>query len=72
MEVFLDNCAVMMYLGSGPAAYSTHEYISKLLGEMTIDTRNDGVTTGMHGNSSLNNQRTGRGLMSPGEVKRIR
>ena len=71
-EVFLDNCAVMMYLGSGPAAYSTHEYISKLLGEMTIDTRNDGVTTGMHGNSSLNNQRTGRGLMSPGEVKRMK
>ena len=31
-EVFLDNCAVMIYLGSGPAAFSTHEYISKLLG----------------------------------------
>ena len=29
-EVFLDNCAVMIYLGSGPAAFSTHEYISKL------------------------------------------
>ena len=71
-EVFLDNCAVMIYLGSGPAAFSTHEYISKLLGEMTIDTRNDGVTTGMHGNSSLNNQRAGRGLMTPGEVKRMK
>ena len=70
-EVFLDNCAVMIYLGSGPAALSTHEYISKLLGEMTIDTRNDGVTTGVHGNSSLNNQRAGRGLMTPGEVKRM-
>lgn len=70
-EVFLDNCAVMIYLGSGPAAFSTHEYISKLLGEMTIDTRNDGVTTGLHGSSSLNNQRAGRGLMTPGEVKRL-
>lgn len=70
-EVFLDNCAVMIYLGSGPAAFSNHEYISKLLGEMTIDTRNDGVTTGMHGNSSLNNQRAGRELMTPGEVKRM-
>lgn len=70
-EVFLDNCAVMIYLGSGPAAFSTHEYISKLLGEMTIDTRNDGVTMGVHGNSSLNNQRAGRGLMTPGEVKRM-
>lgn len=38
---------------------------------MTIDTRNDGVTTGVHGNSSLNNQRAGRGLMTPGEVKRM-
>ena len=70
-EVFLDNCAVMIYLGSGPAAFSTHEYISKLLGEMTIDTRTDGVTSGAHGNSSLNNQRAGRGLMTPGEVKRL-
>lgn len=70
-EVFLDNCAVMIYLGSGPAVFSTHEYISKLLGEMTIDTRNDGVTTGSHGSSSLNNQRAGRGLMTPGEVKRL-
>ena len=70
-EVFLDNCAVIIYLGSGPAAFSTHEYISKLLGEMTIDTRTDGVTSGAHGNSSLNNQRAGRGLMTPGEVKRL-
>lgn len=70
-EVFLDNCAVIIYLGSGPAAFSTHEYISKLLGEMTIDTKTDGVTSGAHGNSSLNNQRAGRGLMTPGEVKRL-
>lgn len=70
-EVFLDNCAVMIYLGSGPAAFSTHEYISKLLGDMTIDTRNDGVTTGANGNASLNNQKAGRGLMTPSEVKRL-
>lgn len=70
-EVFLENCAVMIYLGSGPAAFSTHEYISKLLGEMTIDTRNDSVTMGMHGSSSLNNQRAGRGLMTPAEVRRL-
>lgn len=38
---------------------------------MTIDTRTDGVTSGAHGNSSLNNQRAGRGLMTPGEVKRL-
>lgn len=70
-EVFLENCAVMLYLGSGPAAFSTHEYISKLLGEMTIDTRNDSVTMGSHGSASLNNQRAGRGLMTPAEVRRM-
>ena len=53
-EIFLDNCATMNYLGAGPASFSTHEYISKLLGDMTIDTRNDSVTTGNHGNSSRN------------------
>ena len=67
-EIFLDNCATVVYLGSGPASFSTHEYISKLLGEMTIDTRTDGVTTGAHGNSSRNNAKAGRGLMTPGEV----
>ena len=70
-EIFLDNCATVVYLGSGPASFSTHEYISKLLGEMTIDTRTDGVTTGMHGNSNRNNAKAGRGLMTPGEVKRM-
>lgn len=29
------------------------------------------LTSGAHGNSSLNNQRAGRGLMTPGEVKRL-
>ena len=71
-EIFLDNCATMIYLGAGPASFSTHEYISKLLGDMTIDTRNDSVTTGNHGNSSRNHARAGRGLMTPGEVKRMK
>ena len=70
-EIFLDNCATVVYLGSGPASFSTHENISKLLGEMTIDTRTDGVTTGAHGNSSRNNAKAGRGLMIPGEVRRM-
>jgi len=70
-EIFLDNCATVVYLGSGPASFSTHEYISKLLGDMTIDTRTDGMTTGAHGNSSRNNAKAGRGLMTPGEVRRM-
>lgn len=70
-EIFLDNCATVMYLGSGPASYSTHEYISKLLGEMTIDKRTDGSSTGHFGNASINNDKMGRTLMTPAEVKRM-
>lgn len=70
-EIFLDNCAVTIYLGSGPMSYPTHKYISDLLGEMTIDTRTDGSSTGHFGNASLNNARAGRPLMTPAEVKRM-
>lgn len=70
-EIFMDNCAAVVYLGSGPASYSTHKYISDLLGEMTIDTRTDGISKGSHGNSSINNARAGRALMTPAEVKRM-
>lgn len=70
-EIFTGNCAALIYLGTGPADYSTHKYISDLLGEMTIDTKKDGVTTGMHGNAHRDNDRAGRGLMTPGEVKRM-
>lgn len=70
-EIFLDNCATVLYLGSGPASYSTHEYISKLLGEMTIDKRTDGTSTGHFGNASINNDKMGRTLMTPAEVKRM-
>lgn len=70
-EIFLDNCATVIYLGSGPASYSTHEYISKLLGDMTIDKRTDGSSTGHFGNASINNDKMGRTLMTPAEVKRM-
>lgn len=70
-EIFLDNCATVIYLGSGPASYSTHEYISKLLGDMTIDKRTDGTSTGHFGNASINNDTMGRTLMTPAEVKRM-
>ena len=47
-EIFVENCAITIYMGSGPGAKSTHKYISELLGEMTIDVRNDGRTFGAH------------------------
>lgn len=70
-EIFVENCAVMVYLGSGPGAKSTHEYISKLLGDMTIDTRDDGRSFGSHGNSNIQNRKSGRTLMTPAEVRRM-
>ncbi len=70
-EIFIENCAVMVYLGSGPGAKSTHEYISKLLGDMTIDTRDDGRSFGSHGNSNIQNRKSGRTLMTPAEVRRM-
>lgn len=70
-EIFVENCAVMVYLGSGPGAKSTHEYISKLLGDMTIDTRDDGRSFGSHGNSNIQNRKSGRILMTPAEVRRM-
>lgn len=70
-EIFMGNCAAFVYLGSGAADYTTHKFISDLLGEMTIDTRTDGSSTGHFGSANINNARAGRSLMTPGEVKRM-
>ena len=40
-QILMDNCAVLLYLGSGSGALETHKYISDLAGDMTIDTAND-------------------------------
>ena len=69
-EIFIENCAVLIYMGSGPAAKSTHKFISELIGEMTIDVRNDGRTYGAHGNVNIQNQKLGRSLMTPAAVKK--
>lgn len=71
-EILMDNMAAVLYLGSGPGAKSTHEYISFLLGNATIDSRSDNVNRGGNGGSSgLNFSHAKRELMTPEEVKRI-
>lgn len=70
-NVFMDNFAAVIFLGSGPAANDTHKFIAELLGEMTIDTRDDSTSSGQYGNHTLSNRRAGRGLMTPGEVRRM-
>lgn len=61
------NCDSLIYLGGNEQ--STHEYISKLLGKETIDTRTHGQTKGKSGSYSTNMQTTGRELLTPDEVR---
>ena len=66
-ESLVGNCDTMLYLGGNEQ--STHEYISKMLGKETIDTRTRGVTKGQHGSSNTNYQNTGRELLTLDEVR---
>ncbi|MBQ4110047.1 MAG: type IV secretory system conjugative DNA transfer family protein [Clostridia bacterium] len=66
-ESLVGNCDTMLYLGGNEQ--STHEYISKMLGKETIDTRTRGITRGSHGSSNTNYQNTGRELLTLDEVR---
>ena len=66
-ESVVGNCDTMLYLGGNEQ--STHEYISKMLGKETIDTRTRGITKGQHGSSNTNYQNTGRELLTLDEVR---
>ena len=66
-ETITGNCDTLLYLGGNEQ--STHEYISKLLGKETIDTRTHGQTKGRSGSYSTNMQITGRELLTPDEVR---
>ncbi len=66
-ESLVGNCDTMLYLGGNEQ--STHEYISKMLGKETIDTRTRGITRGSHGGSNTNYQNAGRELLTLDEVR---
>ena len=66
-ESLVGNCDTMLYLGGNEQ--STHEYLSKMLGKETIDTRTRGITKGQHGSSNTNYQNAGRELMTLDEVR---
>lgn len=68
-ESIIGNCDTFLYLGGNEQ--STHEYISKMLGKETIDTRTRGVTKGQHGSSNTNYQNAGRELLTLDEVRLI-
>ena len=66
-ENITGNCDTLLYLGGNE--HSTHEYISKMLGKETIDTRTRGITKGQHGSSNTNYQNAGRELLTLDEVR---
>lgn len=68
-ETISGNCDSLLYLGGNEQ--STHEYVSKLLGKATIDTRSYGHSRGRSGSYSTNKQITGRELLLPNEVREI-
>ena len=70
-EIFTSNCAATIYLGSGPTAHSTHQWISDMLEDMTIDTRSESLGQGMHSNSNLQMSKGGIKLMTPGQVREM-
>lgn len=70
-EILMDACSVFLYLGGGRGAYSTHKYIADLLGPATIDKKNDGMSKGSSGSTSINFDRQARELMNSEEVSRL-
>ena len=70
-EIFSSNCSAVVYLGSGPTAYTTHKWMSDMLGETTIDTRSENISQGKSGSSSLQNSKAGMKLMTPEQVREM-
>ena len=68
-ESIVGNCDVFLYLGGNE--FSTHEYVSKLLGRETIDLNTYGQSRGRSGSWSTNWQLTGRELLTPDEVRML-
>ena len=68
-EGLMGNADTLLYLGGNEQ--STHEYISKLLGKETIDTRNRSQSKGRNGSMSVSYQQTGRELLLPDEVRTL-
>ena len=69
-EGLIGNADTLLYLGGNEV--STFKYISELLGKETLDTRTRSVSKGRSGSSSVNYQQTGRELMTPDEVRRMK
>lgn len=69
-ESIIGNCDTLLFLGGGNEPTSL-EFVTKLLGKETIDTRTRGQTKGRSGSSSTNFQQTGRELLTMDEVRKL-
>lgn len=67
-ESIVGNCDTLLFLGGGNEPTSL-EFMSKLLGKETLDTRTRGQTRGHNGSSSINFQQTGRELLTQEEIR---
>ena len=67
-EGIIGNCDTLLFLGGGNEPTS-FEFMSKLLGKETLDTRTRGQTKGRNGSSSTNYQQAGRELMMIDEIR---
>ena len=65
----MDNMAAVVFLGSGPQAKSTHEYISETLGNATADKRDDRMSFGVNSSSDLSYSKAELKLMTPAGKK---
>lgn len=68
-ESLVGLCDEFLYLGGNEK--ETHKYVSELMGKETLDTHTYGHTKGRNGSYSINDQQTGRELLTPDEVRML-
>lgn len=68
-ESLVGLCDEFLYLGGNEK--ETHKYVSELMGKETLDTNTYGRSRGRSGSFSVNDQQTGRELLTPDEVRML-
>lgn len=69
-EIFTGNCATTVFLGSGATAHTTHQWVSDMLEDMTIDSRSENLGHSQ-GGGNLQMSKAGMKLMTPGQISRL-
>lgn len=68
-ESLVGLCDEFLYLGGNEK--ETHKYVSELMGKETLDTNTYGRSKGRSGSFNVNDQQTGRELLTPDEVRML-